>query len=164
MRRRMRNNGFCTNVVALCGSSVRAAALAGAGPQTSGCRRACPAGCVRIQALCHSERSGSTNAANAETACGLCRARRRKTNEVKSRIYRDYQEPDSSSIFRSPQNDKTERIAIRTTRWNRTIHCSQTPRQTGMKNCRTRLLSRWSGKQTGRQRTAESALPRWREP
>ena len=36
---------------------------------------------------CHSERSGSTNAASAETACGLCRARRRKTNEVQSRIY-----------------------------------------------------------------------------
>ena len=36
---------------------------------------------------CHSERSGSTNAASAEAACGLCRARRRKTNEVQSRIY-----------------------------------------------------------------------------
>ncbi len=36
--------------------------------------------------LCHSERSGSTNAASAETACGLCRARRRKTNAVQSRI------------------------------------------------------------------------------
>ena len=36
---------------------------------------------------CHVERSGSTNAASAETACGLCRARRRKTNEVQSRIY-----------------------------------------------------------------------------
>ena len=36
---------------------MRAAALAGAGPQTSGCCRACPAGCTRIQAHCHSERS-----------------------------------------------------------------------------------------------------------
>ena len=159
MRRRGGTMVFAANVDASGGSPVQAAASPGGGPQ------ACPAGCARIQALlCHSERSESTNAASAETACGLCRARRRKTNEVKSRIYRDYQEPDSSSIFRSPQNDKTERIAIRTTRWNRTIHCSQTPRQTGMKNCRTRLLSRWSGKQTGRQRTAESALPRWREP
>jgi hypothetical protein len=159
MRRRVGTMVFAANVDASGGSPVRAAASPGGGPQ------ACPAGCARIQALlCHSERSESTNAASAETACRLCRARRRKTNEVKSRIYRDYQEPDSSSIFRSPQNDKTERIAIRTTRWNRTIHCSQTPRQTGMKNCRTRLLSRWSGKQTGRQRTAESALPRWREP
>ena len=42
---------FAMNADASCGSSVRAAALAGAGPQ------ACPAGCVRIQALCHSERS-----------------------------------------------------------------------------------------------------------
>ena len=71
-------------------SGLRAAALAGAGPQTSGCRRACPAGCGRptpTALLCHPERSESTNAASAETACGLCRARRRKTNEVQSRIY-----------------------------------------------------------------------------
>ena len=182
---------FTANVVASCGSSVRAAALAGAGPQTSGCRRACPAGCVpnlksfvilneaknlfplrtkgRLRTLpskeekdkrsavknlstytsiqilrryapqndnavipywlrygmsskilaragcggrifdasrprahglpyqkepaghachnCHSEQSGSTNAASAEAACRLCLARRKKTNEVQSRIY-----------------------------------------------------------------------------
>ncbi len=34
----------------------------------------------------HVERSGSTNAASAEAACGLCRARRRKTNEGQSKI------------------------------------------------------------------------------
>ncbi len=49
-------------------------------------------------------------------------------------------ESDSSSIFRSPQNDKTGRTAIRTTRWDRTIHCSQTPRQTGIYNWRQRRL------------------------
>jgi hypothetical protein len=91
-----------------------------------------PQAASESQALCHSERSGSTNAARAETACGLCRARRRKTNAVQSRIFSlanqrprtDYasqgrerqtkcsQESvyvyfytDSSSIFRSPQND-----------------------------------------------------------
>ncbi len=36
---------------------------------------------------CHVERSGSTNAASAKAACGLCLARRRKTNVVQSRIY-----------------------------------------------------------------------------
>ncbi len=36
---------------------------------------------------CHVEQSGSTNAASAEAACRLCLARRKKTNEVQSRIY-----------------------------------------------------------------------------
>ena len=54
--------------------------------------------------LCHSEQSESTNAASAEAASGLCFARRRKTNEVQSRIYNN-RVTDSSSIFRSPQND-----------------------------------------------------------
>ena len=82
---------------------MRAAALPRGGSQTSGCRQACPAGCARIQALCHSERSESTNAASAETACGLCRARRRETNEVQSNIC-----IVSIQILRrsAPQNDK----------------------------------------------------------
>ncbi len=40
----------------------------------------------RAYRKCHVERSGSTNAASAETACGLCLARRMKTNEVQSNI------------------------------------------------------------------------------
>ena len=71
-------------------SGGRAAASRSGGPQTSGCRRACPAGCGRptpTALLCHPERSESTNAASAETACGLCQARRRETNEMQSRIY-----------------------------------------------------------------------------
>ena len=47
----------CRCVVLRLFRAVWAAALAGGGPQTSGCRRACPAGCARIQVLCHSERS-----------------------------------------------------------------------------------------------------------
>ncbi len=187
MRRRVRNNDFyceCRCVVLRLFRAVRAAALAGGGPQTSGCRRACPAGCVRnysqriflqnvrpgrlrgsrfqrepapgarpktlASALphqrnsrnvghachnCHSERSESTNAASAETACGLCRARRRKTNEVQSNIC-----ILTIQILRrsAPQNDKTGRTEIRTTRWDRTIHCSQTPQQTGICNWRQR--------------------------
>ncbi len=87
-------------------SGGRAAASRSGGPQTSGCRRACPASCARptpTALLCHSERSESTNAASAETACGLCRARRRKTNEVQSRIY-----GIGLQILRryAPQNDK----------------------------------------------------------
>ncbi len=38
----------------------------------------------------------------------------------------------------APQNDKTGRTAIRTTRWDQTIHCSQTPQQTGINNWRQR--------------------------
>ena len=51
----------------------------------------------------HVERSGSTNAASAEAACGLCRARRRKTNAVQSNIC-----IVSIQILRrsAPQNDK----------------------------------------------------------
>ena len=47
--------------------------------------------------------SESTNAASAETACGLCRARRRETNEVQSNIC-----IVSIQILRryAPQNDK----------------------------------------------------------
>ncbi len=71
---------------------------------------------------CHSERSGSTNAASAEAADGLCRARRRKTNEVQSNIC-----IVSIQILRrsAPQNDKL-------------LNCSQTPRQTGICNWRQR--------------------------
>ncbi len=58
-------------------------------PNNGDCKSFARTGCDRPTSttlLCHSERSGSTNAASAETACGLCRARRRKTNEVQSRI------------------------------------------------------------------------------
>jgi len=49
----------------------------------------------------HVERSGSTNAASAEAACGLCRARRRKTNEVQSNICNLAQ----NRFFANAQND-----------------------------------------------------------
>ncbi len=45
----------------------------------------------------------------------------------------------------APQNDKTGRTAIRTTRWNQTIHCSQTPRQTGICNWRQRGVENGNG-------------------
>ncbi len=95
-----------------CLSGLWASAGQGCGPQ------ACP----EYQALCHSERSGSTNAASAETACGLCRARRRKTNAVQSNICMLM-----IQILRrsAPQNDEL-------------LNCSQTPRQTGICNWRQR--------------------------
>ena len=40
-----------------------------------------------------------------KAACGLCLAMRRKTNEVQSRICLRILDTDSSSIFRSSQND-----------------------------------------------------------
>ncbi len=60
------------------------------------------------------------NAASAETACGLCLARRRKTNAVQSNIC-----IVSIQILRrsAPQNDKL-------------LNCSQTPQQTGICNWR----------------------------
>ncbi len=75
---------------------------------------------------CHSERSGSTNAASAEAACGLCLARRRKTNEVQSNIC-----IVSIQILRrsAPQNDKL-------------LNCSQAPQQTGMYSWRQRSWER----------------------
>ena len=105
MQRRMRNNGFCTNVDAFTSYGMSGAACGGtlAGlrcgrlrparleePNNGDCKSFARTGCDRPTSttlLCHSERSGSTNAASAEAACGLCRARRRKTNEVQSRIY-----------------------------------------------------------------------------
>ncbi len=77
-----------------------------------------------------------------KAACGLCRARRRKTNEVQSNIC-----IVSIQILRrsAPQNDKTGRTAIRTTRWNQTIHYSQTPRQTGICNWRQRGVENGNG-------------------
>ncbi len=105
MQRRMRNNGFCTNVDAFTSYGMSGAACGGtlAGlrcgrlrparleeSNNGDCKSFARTGCDRPTSttlLCHSERSGSTNAASAEAACGLCRARRRKTNEVQSRIY-----------------------------------------------------------------------------
>ncbi len=107
-------------------SGARAAASPGGGPQTSGWHRACPTTASEspTDLLCHSERSGSTNAASAEAACGLCRARRRKTNAVQSNIC-----IVSIQILRrsAPQNDKL-------------LNCSQTPQQTGISNWRQRRL------------------------
>ena len=149
----MRNNGFCTNVDAFTSYGMSGAACGGtlAGlrcgrlrparleeSNNGDCKSFARTGCDRPTSttlLCHSERSGSTNAASAEAACGLCRARRRKTNEVQSNIC-----ILTIQILRrsAPQNDKTRRTAIRTTRWNQTIHCSQTPQQTGISNWRQR--------------------------
>ena len=97
------------------------------------------AGCDRPTSttlLCHSERKRRIFfPCEPKTACGLFRARRRKTNEVQSNIC-----IVSIQILRrsAPQNDKTGRTARRTTRWDQTIHCSQTPRQTGICNWRQR--------------------------
>ncbi len=104
------NNGFCTNVDASCGSSVRVAALAGAGPQTSGCRRACPAGCDRptlTTLLCHSERSEeSFSLANQRPLADYAsQGGERQTKCSQESVY-VYFYTDSSSIFRSPQNDE----------------------------------------------------------
>ena len=75
---------FAMNADASCGSSVRAAALAGAGPQASGCRQACPAGCNRIQALlCHSEQGYRCFAAlNMTVAAAL----RKEVNDKRSAV------------------------------------------------------------------------------
>ncbi len=71
---------------------------------------------------CHVERIESTNAASAETACGLYLAKKRKTNEVQSNIC-----IVSIQILRrsAPQNDEL-------------LNCSQTPQQTGVCNWRQR--------------------------
>ncbi len=100
MRRRVRNNGFCCECQCVVGSSVRAAALAGGGPQ------ACPAGCAPNIKPYFVILSGAKNLFPCEpkAADGLCRARRRKTNEVQSRICLRILDTDSSSID-TPQND-----------------------------------------------------------
>ena len=72
------------------------------------------------------------NAASAGAACGLCRARRRTTNEVQSNIC-----IVSIQILRrsAPQNNKL-------------LNCSQTPQQTGM--CKTGgNAERWREKMFG---------------
>ena len=63
---------------------MRAAALAGAGPQTSGCRRACPAGCARISSpTCHSEQGYRCFAAlNMTVAAAL----RKEVNDKRSAV------------------------------------------------------------------------------
>ena len=87
-----------------------------------------------------------------KAADGLCRARRRKTNEVQSNICML-----TIQILRrsAPQNDKTGRTAIRTTRWNQTIHCSQTPQQTGVCNWRQRGEVKGKDRCSGRSQLTE---------
>ena len=68
--------------------AVRAAALAGEGLQTSGCRRACPAGCApNIKPFVILNEVKNLFPCEPKAADGLCRARKRKTNAVPSRIY-----------------------------------------------------------------------------
>ena len=141
-------------------SGGRAAASRSGGPQTSGCRRACPAGCGRptpTALLCHPERSESTNAASAETACGLCQARRRETNEMQSRIYSEqgYRcfaalNMTVAAALRKEVNDKRSAVKNLSTytfiqilrrsapQNDKLLNCSQTPPQTGISNWRQR--------------------------
>ena len=106
---------------------------------------------------CHSERSGSTNAVSAEAACELCRARRRETNEVQSRIYfgQGYRcfaalNMTVAAALRKEVNDKRSavknlsmytfiQILRRSAPQNdKLLNCSQTPQQTGISNWRQR--------------------------
>ena len=72
-----------------------------------------------------------------KAACGLCRARRRKTNEVQSRIclrillYRFF----VAMLLRMTKREEL-RVAQRV--GSVLFHCSQTPRQTGICNWRQR--------------------------
>ncbi len=136
MRRRVRNNGFCTNVDAFtsygmsgaaCGARLRASAAGGCGPHGSKSRTTATANRSPGPAAIVPPRQPYFVILNEvknlfpcepKAACGLCRARRRKTNEVQSNIC-----ILSIQILRrsAPQNDKTGRTEIRTTRWDRTI-------------------------------------------
>ncbi len=126
MRRRVGTMVFAANVDASRGSFEPC----GPQPPAAEARRLRP----ESQApLCHSERSESTNAASAEIACGLYRARSRKTNEVQSniciltiKILRRY----------APQNDEL-------------LNCSPAPRQTGIYNWRQRKEDRGKSVQCG---------------
>ena len=85
-----------------CLSGVRAAALAGAGPQTSGCRRACPTAASEspTDLLCHSERSEESFPLRTK---GRVRTMPRKEEKDKrsavKHLYR--QHTDSSSLCSS---------------------------------------------------------------
>ncbi len=123
---------------------------------------------------CHSERSGSTNAASAEAACGLCRARRRKTNEVQSRIYsgQGYRcfaalNMTVAAALRKEVNDKRSAVKNLSTytfiqilrrsapQNDKLLNCSQTPQQTGICNWRERGEVKGKDRCSGRSQLAE---------
>jgi len=129
---------------AACGARLRASAAGGCGPHGSKSRTTATANRSPGPAAIVPPRQPYFVILNEvknlfpcepKAADGLCLARRRKTNAVQSNIC-----IVSIQILRrsAPQNDKTGRTAIRTTRWNQTIHCSQTPQQTGICNWRQR--------------------------
>ncbi len=97
------------------------------------------------------------NAASAETACGLCQARRRETNEMQSRIYSEqgYRcfaalNMTVAAALRKEVNDKRSAVKNLSTytfiqilrrsapQNDKLLNCSQTPPQTGISNWRQR--------------------------
>ena len=86
MRRRVRNNGFCTNVVASffgffepCGPQPWPAEARKRAPQAASAPPRQPYFVILSEAK-------NLFPCEPKAACGLCRARRRETNEVQSRI------------------------------------------------------------------------------
>ena len=140
MQRRVRNNGFTANVNAVtsygmsgaaCGARLRASAAGGCGPHGSKSRTTATANRSPGPAAIVPPRQPYFVILNEvknlfpcepKAADGLCRARRRTTNEVQSNIC-----IVSIQILRrsAPQNDKL-------------LNCSQTPQQTGICNWRQR--------------------------
>ncbi len=119
MRRRMRNNGLLRLPLRRSSAlrAVRAAALAGAGPQ------ACPAGCARIQALCHSERS--------EESFPLRTKGRLRTMPSK-------EEKDKRSAVKNLFGERLQILRRYAPQNDKLLNCSQTPQQTGICNWRQR--------------------------
>ncbi len=169
------NNGFTANVNAVtsygmsgaaCGARLRASAAGGCGPHGSKSRTTAtanrspgPAAIVPPRQPYFVILSGAKNLFPCEpkAACGLCRARRRKTNEVQSRIYsgQGYRcfaalNMTVAAALRKEVNDKRSAVKNLSTytfiqilrrsapQNDKLLNCSQTPQQTGICNWRQR--------------------------
>ncbi len=130
---------------AACGARLRASAAGGCGPHGSKSRTTATANRSPGPAAIVPPRQPYFVILNEvknlfpcepKAACGLCLARRRKTNEVQSRIYFG----QGYRFFVAMLLRMTKREELRSARRVGTVlfHCSQTPRQTGMCNWRQR--------------------------
>jgi hypothetical protein len=131
---------------AACGARLRASAAGGCGPHgsksrtTTATKSSARTGCDRSTSttlLCHSERSEESFPLRTK---GRLRTMPSKEERDKRSAVKNLSTYTFIQILRrsAPQNDKTGRTARRTTRWDQTIHCSQTPQQAGISNWRQR--------------------------